>query len=69
MDNQEKLEHQEPVKRGDDGVRVSLSRDRKWLLIRAPGLENPIIKAVAYFEKILERARTESNFSVEKIKE
>lgn len=68
MEEQKDLEHREPVKRGDDGVRVSLSRDKKWLLIRAPGLENPIIKAVAYFEKILERARTETGFSVERIK-
>ena len=69
MEEQKDLEHQEPVKRGDDGVRVSLSRDKKWLLIRAPGLENPIIKAVAYFEKILERARTGAGYNIEKIKE
>jgi hypothetical protein len=69
MEEQKDLEHQEPVKRGDDGVRVSLSRDKKWLLIRAPGLENPIIKAVAYFEKIIERARTGTGYNIEQIKE
>ena len=69
MEEQENLGQQEQAKRGDDGVRVSLSRDRKWVLIRTPQLTQAIIKPVAYFEKILERARTGTGYNVETIKE
>lgn len=51
--------------------KISVSRDSKWLIIRVPGLEQPIIKPVAYFEKILQRARErkDSGFAgVENIK-
>ncbi|MBU0477918.1 hypothetical protein KKC91_05070 [bacterium] len=37
--------------------KISVSKDGKWLIIRVPQLEQPIIKPVAYFEKILEQAR------------
>ena len=66
MDEQNNLEQ---VRRPDDGVKVNVSRDGKWLIIRAPGLEQPIIKAVAYFEKILERARSGRGYDVQTIKE
>ena len=51
--------------------KISVSRDGKWLIIRVPGMEQPIIKPVAYFEKILQRARErkDSGFAgVENIK-
>ena len=66
MDEQNNLEQ---ARRPDDGVKVSVSRDGKWLIIRAPGLEQPIIKAAAYFAAILERAVKKSYYNAEQIKQ
>jgi hypothetical protein len=38
--------------------RVSVSRDGKWVIIRVEGLEQAIIKPVAYFEQIIKTAKT-----------
>ncbi len=35
---------------------IRVSRDGKWVIIRIPGFEQPIIKAVAYFKAILDSA-------------
>ena len=64
MENQENLEQ---AKRFSDDVKINVSRDGKWLIIRAPGLEQPIIKATAYFVKILERA-TKNQYNAAQIK-
>ena len=67
MDKQENLGQ---VKRMDDGVRVNVSRDGKFLIIRSPRLgEQPIIKPTAYFSKLLERALKNSYRSAEQIKQ
>ena len=57
------------AKRYSDGVKISLSRDGKWVLIRAPGLEQTIIKPVQYFVKILETAVKKSYANAEQIKQ
>ena len=52
--------------------RIRTSRDGKWIIIRVPGVEQPIIKAVAYFEAIIRRAKSRGDdtvVNVEKIKE
>ena len=64
----EEQNNPEQAKRFSDDVRINVSRDGKWLIIRAPGLEEPIIKAVAYFEKILERARSRTGYDAQQIK-
>ena len=51
--------------------KISVSKDGKWIIIRVPGIEQAIIKPVAYFEKILQSAkeRKDSGFAgVETIK-
>jgi hypothetical protein len=40
--------------------RINVSRDGKWVIIRIPGIEQPIIKAVAYFKAILDNAEKRS---------
>lgn len=37
--------------------KISISKDGKWVIIRVPGIEQAVIKPVAYFEKILQSAR------------
>ena len=64
MENQENLEQ---AKRFSDDVKINVSRDGKWIIIRAPVMEEPIIKAVAYFVKILERA-TKNHYNAQQIK-
>ena len=51
--------------------RINVSRDGKWVIIRVPGIEQPIIKSVNYFKAILESAERRANNTagnVEKIK-
>lgn len=40
--------------------KIRVSRDGKWIIIKMPGVEQPIIKAVAYFEKIIENAKSKA---------
>lgn len=50
---------------------IRTSRDGKWIIIRIPGVEQPIIKAVTYFEAIIRSAKSRSDDSavnIEKIK-
>jgi hypothetical protein len=62
-------ESSEPrIRSSSDDVKIRVSRDGKWIIIRVPGIDQPVIKPVAYFEKILERARTRTPYDVEKIK-
>ena len=52
--------------------KIRTSRDGRWLIIRIPGIEQPIIKAVAYFEAIIRKAKSrisDTAVNVEKIKE
>lgn len=63
MEGQENLKQDNRIE-----PKISVSRDGKWLIIRVPGLEQAIIKPVAYFEKILEQARTRAPYSAESIK-
>jgi hypothetical protein len=58
----------EQAKRFSDDVKVHVSRDGAWLIIRAPGLPEAIIKPTAYFVKILERAVKKSYANAEQIK-
>ena len=48
--------------------KIRVSRDGKWVIIRVPGIEQPIIKAVAYFRAILDNAEKKSNGLAEEIK-
>ena len=51
--------------------KINVSRDGKWIIIRVPGIEQPIIKSVNYLKAILENAEKRSrNLAVnaEKIK-
>ncbi len=66
MDKQENMDQ---VKRMDDGVKVNVSRDGKWIIIRSPKLEQPIIKPCAYFAKILSQALKKSYYNAEQIKQ
>ena len=36
--------------------KINVSRDGKWVIIRIPGIEQPIIKSVNYLKAILENA-------------
>ena len=48
--------------------KIRVSRDGKWVIIRVPGIEQPIIKAVAYFRAILDNAEKKSSGLAEEIK-
>ena len=37
--------------------KIGLTRDGKSIIIRIPGLERPVFKAVAYMEKVIESAK------------
>ncbi len=41
--------------------KIRVSRDGKWVIISIPGIEQPVIKAVAYFKAILETAEKRSS--------
>ena len=40
--------------------KIRVSRDGKWVIIRVPGVEQPIIKSVNYIKAILENAEKKS---------
>ena len=40
--------------------KINVSRDGKWIIIRVPGIEQPIIKSVNYLKAILENAEKRS---------
>jgi len=40
--------------------KINVSRDGKWVIIRVPGIEQPIIKSVNYLKAILENAEKRS---------
>jgi hypothetical protein len=50
--------------------KIRVSRDGKWVIIRMPGVEQPIIKSVNYLKAILENAEKKKSYGldVEKIK-
>jgi len=51
--------------------RINVSRDGKWVIIRVPGIEQPIIKSVNYLKAILENAEKKNRdmaVNVERIK-
>ena len=51
--------------------KINVSRDGRWIIIRVPGIEQPIIKSVNYLKAILDNAEKRSrNLAVnaEKIK-
>ena len=41
--------------------KIRVSRDGKWVIIRVPGVEQPIIKSVNYIKAILENAEKKSS--------
>jgi len=41
--------------------KIRVSRDGKWVIIRVPGVEQPIIKSVNYLKAILENAEKKGN--------
>ena len=41
--------------------KIRVSRDGKWVIIRVPGVEQPIIKSVNYLKAILENAEKKSS--------
>jgi len=62
--------NQNDEKRIEPKIRVS--RDGKWVIIRVPGIEQPIIKSVNYFKAILANAEEKSAelaVNVEQIKD
>ena len=51
--------------------KIRVSRDGKWVIIRVPGVEQPIIKSVNYLKAILENAEKKKSYEhvdIEKIK-
>ena len=40
--------------------KINVSRDGKWIIIRVPGIEQPIIKSVNYLKAILDNAEKRS---------
>ena len=51
--------------------KIGLTRDGKSIIIRIPGLERPVFKAVAYMEKVIESAKerqANATINIEKIK-
>ena len=58
----------------DNGKRIEpkirVSKDGKWVIIRVPGVEQPIIKSVNYLKAILENAEKKKAYGIdiEKIK-
>ena len=50
--------------------KIRVSRDGKWVIIRMPGVEQPIIKSVNYLKAILENAEKKAHVpvNVEQIK-
>ena len=50
--------------------KIRVSRDGKWVIIRVPGVEQPIIKSVNYLKAILENAEKKKSYGIdiEKIK-
>jgi len=52
--------------------KIRVSRDGKWVIIRVPGVEQPIIKSVNYLKAILANAEKKSAdlaVSIEQIKD
>ncbi len=52
--------------------KIRVSRDGKWVIIRVPGVEQPIIKSVNYLKAILENAERKKIYEhvdMEKIKD
>lgn len=41
--------------------KIRVSKDGKWVIMNVPGIEQAIIKPVAYFEKILQSAREKAS--------
>ena len=41
--------------------KIRVSRDGKWVIIRVPGVEQPIIKSVNYIKAILENAEKKNS--------
>jgi hypothetical protein len=51
--------------------KISVSRDGRWVIIRVPGIEQPIIKSVNYIKAILENAekkKAQVSVNAERIK-
>jgi len=50
--------------------KIRVSKDGKWVIIRMPGVEQPIIKSVNYLKAILENAEKKRSYGldIEKIK-
>ena len=44
--------------------KIRVSRDGKWVIIRMPGVEQPIIKSVNYLKAILENAEKKAHVPV-----
>ena len=44
--------------------KIRVSRDGKWVIIRVPGVEQPIIKSVNYLKAILENAEKKAHAPV-----
>jgi hypothetical protein len=54
MENENLDQYKEQEKRIEP--KISVSRDGKWVIIRMPGVEQPIIKSVNYLKAILANA-------------
>ena len=47
---------QENLDKGRIEPKIHVSRDGKWVIMRVPGVEQPIIKSVNYLKAILDNA-------------
>ncbi len=45
--------------------KIRVSRDGKWVIIRVPGVEQPIIKSVNYLKAILENAEKKKSYGID----
>ena len=65
LDNFEKQDSANMNRASEERIepKINVSRDGKWIIIRVPGIEQPIIKPAAYFEKILEKARSRMSYA------
>jgi hypothetical protein len=60
METQNEIQTEERIE-----PKIRVSRDGKWVIIRVPGTEQPIIKSVNYFKAILENAERKKGYGMD----
>jgi len=54
----------ENLNQGKIEPKIHVSGDGKWIVIRIPGFEQPVIKSVNYFKAILDNAAKKAQMPV-----